>query len=165
MSEPEGTLSTGARANDKAGVLVRPPFVYLGALVLAFGIDRVWPVSLLPAGVQYSGGTALIVLGALVMALAVRRFRAAGTNVETGKPTTAVVTGGPYGYSRNPIYLSLTAIAAGIGIAADNLWVLALLAPVLAVVRYGVVAREERYLERKFGEDYRRYRASVRRWL
>ena len=54
---------------------------------------------------------------------------------------------------------------AGISIAVDSLWMLALLVPTLAVIRAGVIGREERYLERKFGDEYQRYKASVRRWL
>ena len=92
------------------------------------------------------------------------RFNRAGTNVPTYRPTTALVTGGPYRYSRNPLYISLFLAYAGIGIVADNLWILALGVPLFLIMRYGVVAREERYLERKFGQAYRDYKASVRRW-
>jgi len=76
-----------------------------------------------------------------------------------------MVTDGLYGLSRNPIYVALTGIALGIGIAADNAWVLSMLVPTLAIMRTGVIAREERYLEGKFGAAYRQYKAAVRRWL
>ncbi len=72
---------------------------------------------------------------------------------------------GPYRFTRNPIYLGMTIIFTGIAIAADSIWVLALLVPVLVIMNIGVIMREERYLEGKFGEDYRQYKASVRRWL
>lgn len=150
---------------DAPGVLVRPPLLYLAALGLGFGLDGGWPAAVLPGSVQYVLGGALVVLGLATAALAIRRFVAAGTHVQTQKPSTTVVTDGPYRFSRNPIYLGLTGITAGIGIAADSPWVLLMLVPALAVMRYGVIAREERYLERKFGEDYRRYKARVRRWL
>ena len=78
---------------------------------------------------------------------------------------TALVTEGPFQFSRNPIYLALTLIYCGIGMAADSGWVLGLVVPVLAVMRYGVIAAEERYLEAKFGEAYRHYKGHVRRWL
>ncbi|MFQ6018715.1 MAG: methyltransferase family protein [Kiloniellaceae bacterium] len=150
---------------DRPGVVARPPLIYLGFLGLGLGLDALWPVAVIPEAVQYPAGAALIALGVGIVAAAFKQFRAAGTNVETSKPTNAIVTGGLYRFSRNPIYLALSSIYAGIGIAADNLWVLALLVPVLAIVRSGVIAREERYLEDKFGADYRRYKAAVRRWL
>ncbi len=155
----------GGPLKDSAGVVAPPPVIYLGGLVPAFAFDWVWPVALLPAVVQYAVGIPLIAFGLLVVMLAFRRFRQAGTRIEPHKPTTALVTDGLYGYSRNPIYVALTGIALGIGVAADNAWVLAMLAPTMVVMRYGVIAREERYLEGKFGDAYRRYKAAVRRWI
>ncbi|MFQ5468202.1 MAG: methyltransferase family protein [Kiloniellaceae bacterium] len=110
-------------------------------------------------------GGGLIAAGFALAAWAIRTFRAAGTNVETGKPATTVVEAGPYRYSRNPIYVGLSAIMVGIGVALDNVWIVGLLVPVLAIMRVGVIGREERYLEGKFGDAYRGYRARVRRWL
>lgn len=142
-----------------------PPIIYVCGLALAFALDWIWPIALLPTTVQFAVGVPLIVLGFSLIALAFLRFRKAGTNVEPYKPTTAIVTDGIYGVSRNPIYLAMTVIAVGIAIAADNAWVVPLLVPTHVVMHIGVIAREERYLEGKFGEDYRRYKASVRRWI
>ena len=150
---------------DRPGVIAPPPLIYLGFLVLAFGLDSIWPVAVIPDRVQYPAGLALVALGMVIATLAVRRFRGAGTDFRTDKPTTALVADGLFRFSRNPIYIALSLIYAGIGLAWDNLWVLGLLVPVLAVIRYGVISAEERYLEDKFGEEYRRYQASVRRWL
>lgn len=150
---------------DIPGVIARPPLIYLGSLGLGFGLDYLWPAPVLPNPVQYVVGASLIALGVIILAIAVRQFRKAGTNVQTWKPTTALVTDGLYRLSRNPIYIALSLIYAGIGIAADNLWALGLLVPVLVVIRYGVIAREERYLERQFGQEYLSYKASGRRWL
>ncbi len=94
-----------------------------------------------------------------------RCFKRAGTSVDPLKPSTAILTEGPYRISRNPIYIGLTAAYAGIGIAVDAPWVWVLLLPTLVVMHYGVIAREERYLERKFGKEYLDYKARVRRWL
>jgi protein-S-isoprenylcysteine O-methyltransferase Ste14 len=94
-----------------------------------------------------------------------RQFERAGTNHGTHKPATALVTGGLNRFSRNPIYISLSLIYAGIALLANSAWALVLLVPLLIVMHYGVIVREERYLEMKFGEDYRRYKAAVRRWL
>jgi protein-S-isoprenylcysteine O-methyltransferase Ste14 len=99
------------------------------------------------------------------MTVAVRAFRNAGTNVETPKPATTLVTSGIYARSRNPMYVALALLFAGTAVLADSGWLALLLLPFLGVLRVGVIAREERYLERKFGEPYRAYRARVRRWL
>jgi protein-S-isoprenylcysteine O-methyltransferase Ste14 len=75
------------------------------------------------------------------------------------------VTGGPFRFTRNPIYLGMFLGLIGLAIAFDSLWVLAMLVPFALVIRYGVVAREESYLERKFGDVYLAYKSGVRRWL
>lgn len=158
-------MSETTPPKDHAGVVVPPPLIYLGFLALGLVLDYVWPVAGLPQTLQYVLGAVLIAAGLAVVILAWLRFRGAGTHIEPYKPTTAIITDGVYRFSRNPIYLALSGIYAGIGVALDNLWVLALLLPILLVIRFGVIAREERYLEDKFGEDYRRYRSTVRRWL
>ena len=150
---------------DAPGVIAKPPFIYLGFLVLGLGLDWLWPYPLLPEMLRYILGGALIGLGLALMLASIRRFRAAGTNFDTQKPATAILTEGPYQISRNPIYIGLTAVYAGIGIAADAPWVWLLLLPTLAVMHYGVILREERYLEGKFGREYLDYKSSVRRWL
>jgi protein-S-isoprenylcysteine O-methyltransferase Ste14 len=116
--------------------------------------------------------TAARILGAVLIvgavAIAVPAFRAmarAGTSFRTERATTAIVTDGPFGYTRNPIYVALTLLYGGIALAINSLWVLLLIVPVLIVMRRGVIAREERYLEGKFGDAYLRYKQRVRRWL
>jgi len=99
------------------------------------------------------------------MTLAVRAFRQAGTNVETPKPATALVTDAAYARSRNPMYLAMALLFASIAGLANSGWFGLLLAPFLIVLRVGVIAREERYLARKFGAPYRAYQARARRWL
>ncbi len=150
---------------DAPGVIARPPFIYLGFLVLGLMLNWLWPQPLLPETLRYILGGALIALGLALALLSIRRFKAAGTNFDTQKPDTAILTEGPYQISRNPIYIGFTATYAWIGIALDAPWVWVLLIPTLVVMHYGVIAREERYLERKFGQEYLDYKASVRRWL
>jgi protein-S-isoprenylcysteine O-methyltransferase Ste14 len=152
-------------ANDVPGVIAKPPFIYLGFLGLGLLLDRLWPYPLLPQAVQYMLGGALFALGLLLALASIRRFRAAGTNFDTQKPATAILTDGPYRISRNPIYIGLTAAYLGIGVVVDTPWAWVLLPPTLVVMHYGVIAREERYLERKFGREYLDYKASVRRWI
>ncbi len=81
------------------------------------------------------------------------------------QPTTAIVTEGPYRFTRNPIYLSLAVLYAGLAVMANALWSLLLLLAVMLIIHYAVILPEERYLEQKFGEEYRSYKAKVRRWL
>ena len=153
--------------NDKnhAGVTFPPPLIYGGFLLIGFVIDYFWPIPLLPNAVQYTVGGVLMVLALTIVIPAFKMFRIIGTAVRPDKPTTAIITGGPYRFTRNPLYLALAVLYAGIAIAADSIWILALLVPVLVIMYIGVIAREERYLEQKFGEEYRQYKASVRRWL
>jgi protein-S-isoprenylcysteine O-methyltransferase Ste14 len=66
---------------------------------------------------------------------------------------------------RNPIYVGMLLLYAGIGLAARSPWVLVLALPLVVILRYGVVAREETYLQQRFGDAYRDYKARVRRWL
>ena len=154
-----------AKENDSPGVIAKPPLIYLGFLLLGLGLDRLWPVAVLPEAVLSPLGWVLIGLGLLVAVAAVRRFKAAGTSFHTHKPATAIISDGPYGVSRNPIYLGLIAIYLGVGVMADAGWVAVLLGPLLLVMHFGVITREERYLERKFGDEYLRYKAAVRRWI
>lgn len=157
------------RESDCPRVVARPPLIYLAFLALGLGLDYVRPAPVFPksvsGSVQNSAAAVLIILGLGIIAVAVWQFRRAGTNVPTNKPTLAIITHGLYRFSRNPIYIALSLIYAGIGVAVDSLWVVGLLLPIVVIVRYGVIAREERYLEQKFGNDYRRYKVSVRRWL
>ncbi len=163
------TPHSSAPQQDAPGVVVRPPRLYLVALVLGLLLEFFLPASLFDftwlEPHQRMIGVALSVCGILLMSLCMVQFRNAGTNVPTNLPTEAIVESGPYAFSRNPIYVALTLIYLGIAIAAKSAWTLSLIVPVLLIMRYGVIAREERYLERKFGSAYLDYKKRVRRWL
>jgi protein-S-isoprenylcysteine O-methyltransferase Ste14 len=158
-----------ADPGDQPGVIARPPRLYLAFLAGGVVLDLLWPTSIRPGGapatVWYGGAGALVALGVGLMAAAVRAFGRAATPVETYRPTAALVSDGVFRRSRNPMYVALTLMYLGLAVAANNLWLLGLLVPLLALIRYSVVLREERYLEERFGERYRTYRARVRRWL
>ena len=159
------TADSSIDKQDNPGVVARPPFIYMTALLAGLVLEFFLPTAAMAPPLNYLVGIGAIGGGLAIMATAIMQFRNAGTNVPTPLPTTAIVTDGIYRFSRNPIYMALSLIYAGIGIAADSLCVLFLLAPVLLIVRFGVIAREERYLEEKFGDDYRRYKDRVRRWF
>jgi protein-S-isoprenylcysteine O-methyltransferase Ste14 len=107
----------------------------------------------------------LLVASGLLARSAEVVMKRAGTNIRPDQPTLAIVSDGPFQFTRNPLYLALTGLYVGITLLVDALWPLLLLVPVLAVLQWGVVAREERYLEAKFGEPYRTYKSRVRRWV
>jgi protein-S-isoprenylcysteine O-methyltransferase Ste14 len=151
--------------SDTAGVVAPPPLIYLAGLGVGFALEALLPGSSVPAAVQWGLGGVLVVAGVALLLSFNTAFSRRGTAVEPWKPTTAIVTTGPYRISRNPAYLGMALVYAGVALMSDALWVLAPLPVVLAVVDRGVIAREERYLERKFGQEYVDYRSRVRRWL
>ncbi len=150
---------------DNPGVAAPPPLVFGGALAAGLLAHRLRPTPFLPRAVARPLGWLLLGGGLLLGGSGIRALRNAGTNVDPYKPTTAFVAVGPYRFTRNPLYLALTMMYAGISFLARSLWAFTLLPGVLAVIRCGVIEREERYLERKFGAEYRRYKARVRRWV
>ena len=148
--------------------LKRPPLLFLAALVLGFTLDRLMPLPLTPPellAIGWTAGGALVGIGVAIMATGIRNFSRADTPVPSNQAVRALVTTGIHGWSRNPIYVGMLLLYAGIGIAARSPWVLILALPLFVILRYGVVAREEAYLEQRFGETYRDYKAHVRRWL
>jgi protein-S-isoprenylcysteine O-methyltransferase Ste14 len=157
----------GSGALDVAGVIALPPLIFLGFLAAAAVLEAVVPLPLLAAHAfpRYLAGAALAAGGFVMITMGTRRFLAAGTNIPPTLPTTALVVDGIYGRTRNPLYVGTTLVYLGLGVAAGSLWAIGLLVPLMWVMNVGVVAREERYLERKFGDAYRAYKARVRRWI
>ena len=153
------------KKSETAGVIAPPPLVYLAGIVIGLVLPHPVPGPILPRDLGSGLGAVLIALAVGISWWGVREMRRAGTAVSPRVATTALVTTGPFRYSRNPLYVSLTLCYLGISIAAQSVWALAMLPVVLAVVRYGVIRREERYLERIFGAEYARYRTRVRRWV
>lgn len=151
-----------------AGVIARPTRLFPAALLLGIVLDRLLPLSfVVPGGDPFRWVLAgfLILIGVGLAATGIRNFSRGVTPVPTHEPTRALVTSGIHGWSRNPIYLGMFLVYGGIGIAARSPWILVLILPVAITMRYGVVAREEAYLERRFGDAYQDYKARVRRWL
>lgn len=155
-------------APDHPGVIAPPPLLFLTALLAGVAVSRwtAWTVAVpLAPPVRVALGLALVLPGAALAVWAIRTMRRARTPVEPWRTPQALVTTGPFARSRNPIYVAMATITAGLAVALDALPALALLAPALLVLRQGVVLREERYLEPRFGDEYRAYTARVRRWL
>ena len=159
MPEPEQAQS------DSPDVITLPPVIFFMFYVMGYVTDRGFPTDLATAPTRYAiGGVLLVVSGGLVM-WAVTHFTRAKTHVDVRKPATALVTDGPYRWSRNPIYLAMTLFYGGFAVAFSLPITLGFLIPCLALLEYGVISREESYLDRKFGDEYRTYKRRVRRWL
>ena len=145
--------------------LIRPPFVYLGAIVLGLAFRDAWPARFIPPSLGTPVGAVLVLLAIALFVAAVRTFRAAGTPVPGDQPTTVIVRRGPYRFSRNPIYLAFTLLHLGLAVWLNSLALLITLVPAFALMALVVIPREERYLEARFPAEYASYRAAVRRWL
>ena len=152
---------------DNAGVIAPPPLIFVGVLAIALAID--WliggPHLGLSFGLRMLIATILLAPGGALLFAAGARFSATKTNIPPWKPATALVTTGIYRYTRNPMYLGMALAYAALSLFADSLIALAGLPVALAVMHYGVIAREERYLEAKFGAEYQAYKNVVRRWI
>ncbi len=157
MSEPK----------DIPGVVAPPPLIFLGFLAVGWAIERFGTDLTLnaPDTARRWGAVILIVLGFLIEGEAAERFRRVGTALEPWKPSTALATKGVYGLTRNPIYIGFAIIYVGLALGLDSPIALTLLLPCLVVIDRFVIAREERYLEAKFGDEWRAYTARVRRWI
>lgn len=149
-----------------SGIRVIPPYVFLAALILAFLADWLWPARTgLPGALRWTLGVALIVVPIAFMPSIVAAIRRTGSDYDVRKVPKALVTAGPFAWSRNPGYVALVLICVGIAVAFDNPWVFLFLIPAIAIVQAKVVLPEERMLEVEFGEQYLGYKRRVRRWI
>ncbi len=150
---------------DRPRVIAPPPLLYMGALGIGCALHLVYPVHLFPEIAARVCAAVTALAGAALGPGGLRVLRRAGTPVNPRQGTRALVTSGPYRISRNPLYLSLLCLYFCVAFLLDDLWPFVLALPLIALLDRGVIAREERYLERKFGEEYRRYCSRVRRWI
>jgi protein-S-isoprenylcysteine O-methyltransferase Ste14 len=150
---------------DVPGVIAPPPLIYLGGLAVGFGLEALLDSPSVPGAVAWPVGAALMVTGGVLARSFFRSFGRAGTPVSPYSTPTTLVTTGAYRLGRNPGYLGMALVYTGIAMTAGALWALAPLVVVLVLIDRGVIVREERFLERKFGEDYLRYKRRTRRWL
>jgi protein-S-isoprenylcysteine O-methyltransferase Ste14 len=157
--------SAAVSDRDRPGVIAPPPLIYLASLLLGLGLNAVLPSPDSAGTVVVVVGIALIVAGALFAISFVGAFRRAGTAIDPYSPSDHLVTSGPYRLSRNPGYLGMALVYAGIVALIPAPWAYLTLAIALVVIDRGVIGREERYLGRRFGDDYGRYKAQTRRWI
>ncbi len=152
---------------DSANVRFPPPFLYAAAVLGGYVLNPRVPLPIVRGG---SGALAILalvvcVLGMALAASAIQRFRHYGTPLVPIEPTTAIAKDGPYRFTRNPMYLGLLILSCGLALAMNSIWTLVLMVPAVIAMNVFVIAREERYLERKFGAEYVEYKQRVRRWV
>jgi protein-S-isoprenylcysteine O-methyltransferase Ste14 len=160
-AEPEAA----APKTHTSGIRVPPWVYYVVAFLAGVALELMFPTSWPPLGVRIA---ATLLAGGAWLALdgtAMMLFRRAGTSIAPMNPTTALVTSGPYRFTRNPMYLGMVFLYIAFAFAFGVIWALAFLPAVIVIVDRFVIALEEPYLERTFGQAYRDYKARVRRWL
>jgi protein-S-isoprenylcysteine O-methyltransferase Ste14 len=150
---------------DSPGVAVLPPFLYGGVFLVVLVLRWILPLPIFDHAAAFWPGIGLCVFAVALASWGRSMMTAAGTNVNPLRPATAIVTSGPFRFTRNPLYVGLTLLFLGLTLAVNTWWGIVALVPVLVIMHWGVILREERYLDQKFGDSYRQYRASVRRYF
>jgi protein-S-isoprenylcysteine O-methyltransferase Ste14 len=154
---------TGSK--DTPHIVILPPVLVAGGLLLGIAIHyTVWTVTLLPIIVARPLGLTVFVSAGVLAHLAQLALKRVGTNLSPTKPTLALATDGPYRFTRNPLYVAALGVYLGVTLWVDGLAPLLLLFPVAWMLHWGIVLREEHYLQAKFGATYDAYRLQVRRW-
>jgi protein-S-isoprenylcysteine O-methyltransferase Ste14 len=154
------------REEGGADVRLHPPALFLGAVLLGIALHWLWALEFASGSrLRIALGVALLCGGVALLGSALRLFHRIGQHPDPRKPTPAIARDGPYRFSRNPMYLGGSLIQLGLGVALGNAWVVLLLLPVFALIHHRVILPEEAYLEEKFGGEYARFKASVRRWI
>jgi protein-S-isoprenylcysteine O-methyltransferase Ste14 len=159
MTEPE---------RDNPGVIVLPPLIPFAALLLGLLLDWLVPGYFLRVFLTFDErlflGGVLLAVGVTLFVMGGHNFKLAETNIEPWKPALHLVTDGIYAWIRNPIYIGFGFITAALAVVFGSDWTFVLMIPAAIVLHRGVVLREERYLEAKFGDAYRHYTARVPRY-
>jgi protein-S-isoprenylcysteine O-methyltransferase Ste14 len=155
-------------SRDNPGVIVPPPLLAAAAIVLGLLLDWLLPAYMLTLALSIISrvviGALLIGAGLALIISANLEFRSAGTHAEPWKLSVALVTDGIFGWLRNPMYVGGTLFLAGLAFQLASDWMLVMIVVFVVVLHFGVVKREERYLEQKFGDAYRQYRDRVSRY-
>jgi protein-S-isoprenylcysteine O-methyltransferase Ste14 len=163
----ESEPSKSAAASDNPGVIAFPPLMWgIGAVI---SVLVHFFVTQLPMMSNYRGclvcAMVLVILAPTLALSALVTMKKAGTNVDPGKPALTIVRGGPYRFTRNPMYLALCLLQVALGFFLNDWVTLLFVVPLALILHYGVILREERYLSAKFGEPYLELKRTVRRWF
>lgn len=158
-------MNPEANGTDHASVAFHPPILLAVSLGIGFFLKWIAPLSFLPKSASAMIGPAAIVLSLGIFVWTVYTMLRNDASIPTHTPTEAIVVRGPFRFSRNPIYLAMVFLQLGVGVWANSLWFLVLAAVSVALLTWGVISREEQYLERKFNGEYVSYKSRVRRWI
>ncbi|HUB64304.1 MAG TPA: isoprenylcysteine carboxylmethyltransferase family protein [Methylocella sp.] len=148
-----------------AQVIAPPEALLAGALLLGFILNLVWPIGFVPAAYSLPVGFGLIFIALNLATFAARELVRLKTTLFLQKPATDLATEGAFAWSRNPIYLGMVLLCAGVAVFINSLWMLLFTVAFAAVLQKGVIEPEEAYLERRFAQRYLDYKAHVRRWI
>ena len=150
---------------DNPGVIAFPPLIWLVNAVISVLVHLFVQIPIMRYGICLVCGIVFIILAPTLALSALITMKATGTNVDPGKPALAIVRGGPFRFTRNPMYLALCLLQVALGFFLNDLITLLFVVPLAVIFHYGVILREERYLTAKFGESYLSYKREVRRWI
>ena len=153
------------RPVDNAGVIAFPPLIWLVNAVISVLVHLFVQIPIMRYGICLACGIVFIILAPTLALSAFRTMKSAGTNVHPSEPALTIVRGGPFRFTRNPMYLALCLLQIALGFFLNDWITLLFVVPLALILHYGVVLREERYLTAKFGEPYLEYKREVRRWI
>ena len=153
--------------SDHAVVVAPPPVIFGVVLIAGILLQRFFPLTIISESSALSKvlGQSLFVIAALIMFPTTVWMIKKKTALLPDRPVTTLLTDGIFRYSRNPLYFSLLLIFLGIAFYANSPWYLFVFPLFFLALDFGVIRREEAYLERKFGDEYVRYKQKVRRWI
>ncbi len=164
--ENDRSISDSGTQDNPGMAAWRPAAIQLSTVLAGLMLHSLWPAEIpLAAPVAWIAVPMFMGLGFAIIALSYREFARARTSLRPDRGAHALIRTGPFRYSRNPLYVAVSLLIAGIAVWMNNLWVLVMLIPLFLVMSRAVIAREERYLEHKFGREYLDYKESVRRWI
>jgi protein-S-isoprenylcysteine O-methyltransferase Ste14 len=150
---------------DNPGVIAFPPLIWLVNAVMSIVVHMFVQVPIMSYSVCLVCGVVLITLAPTLALSALITMKSAGTNVDPAKPALTIVRGGPFRFTRNPMYLALCLVQVALGFFLNDWITLLFVIPLALIFHYGVIVREEKYLTSKFGEPYLQYKREVRRWI
>ncbi len=156
------------KQKDSAEIVAKPPVIYGIPLLIGILLNSFFSLKIFPEGTSTSLlilSWILVVFGFFIAGWVLSIFLKKGEDISPDRPTKIIITNGPFRFSRNPVYLSLNIVYFGISLILNNLWLIIFWPFAFLILRYGVVSKEEQYLERKFGKKYLVYKKRTRRWF
>lgn len=153
------------RPVTRPNAIAWPPALYLVAFLGGLAMNGLIPFGAPNGAAARLIGAGIVGLGAGISLCTLREVHRYGTNYTALREARCIIRTGPFSFTRNPMYLAMALLLVGLGLLLNNLWVVVSALPVIVIISRVVVRNEERVFENAFGDTYREYRRSVRRWL